>query len=155
MAWRRAEIPAGADFDQKEEDWSGFTFYWLPVKCIFGKPVGLENVFRQLISTVSKERLQFKQSPRILFEPGTFSAKVMVEVDIPDSYNAQVLTCVAGKVFSAEAIGDGSQLEKVADRQRKKVEADGYVIQGVYFWYITDSPWELKKSSRTVVFVRT
>ncbi|MCX7836241.1 MAG: hypothetical protein N2450_09290 [bacterium] len=155
MAWRKAEIPPGMDFEQKEEDWEGYCFYWLPVKYFFGKAVNLENSFKELISTVSKEGLQFKPSPRILVEPGQFSGKVLVEIEKPDKYHAQVFSCEKGKVFSAEAIGDEAHVKKVMERQKQKVANEGYVIQGVYLWYLTDAPWDLKKNSRTVVFVRT
>ncbi|MDK9700675.1 MAG: hypothetical protein OEM52_11075 [bacterium] len=154
MGWRKPEIPRDADFDGKEEDWNGRSFYWLSVTSVFGKPIGLEDAYSKIIMAPSKEGIQLLLNPRVLFQPGAFSSKVMIEIERPDNYSAQVVTTDTGKVFSSEAIGEASQIKKVVDRMTQKVTNDGYVVQGVYHWYLTDAPWSLNKASRTVVFIR-
>ena len=153
--WRKPELPAYADYDEKEEDWNAKHFYWLPVTTVFGKLVGLEEAFAKLIGSVAKEELIFVPNTRMLLETGAFSSKVMVDVEPPTNYNAQITRIDAGKVYSYEVIGDSSAIKKAIERHKGKVDKEGYAIQGIYQWFLTDPPWSLTKTSRSVVFIRT
>ncbi len=155
IGWRKPEMPAYADYDEKEEDWNAKHFFWLPVTTVFGKIVGLEEAFSKLISSISKEGLTFAPNTRMLLETSSFSSKVMVDIEPPDNYNAQVIRTDAGKVFSYEVIGDGNNIKKAIERHKEKIEKEGYVIQGIYQWFLSEPPWALTKTSRSVIFIRT
>ena len=154
MGWRKPDVPTGSDFDGTEEDWNGKTFFWLPVTTLFGKPIGLEDVYNKLIGSISKEGLTFIPNPRILLETGLFSSKWLVEIEKPENYNAQVITIEASKVHIKEATGDDAAIKRVIERMRERVVKDEYRVQAVYQWFLSDPPWSLNKVSRTVVFVR-
>ena len=155
IGWRKPEIPANTDYDNKEEDWAARHFYFTPVTTVFGKILGLEGAFAQLIGSASKDGLTFVPNTRMMLETGAFSSKVFVEVETPQNYNANVLRTDAGKVFSYEVIGDANTIKKSIERHRAKIDSEGYVVQGVYQWFLSDPPWALKSTSRTVIFVRT
>ncbi len=155
LGWRKPELFGNADFHEKEEDWTAKNFFWLPVTTVFGKMIGVEEAFAKMIGQASREGVSFIPNTRMMLEQGSFSSKVLVEVDPPDNYNAQVIRIDAGKVFSFEVIGDGNSIKKAIERHREKIEREGYVVQGVYQWFLTNPPWSLTKSSRTVIYIRT
>ncbi len=78
-------------WDNRESEWTNRSFYF--VNCIFilGNPIGLEGKLEQLNRDIKTNNYKVKNS-MVLIEYGKMKARVMVEVEKKDQYDAQIHT---------------------------------------------------------------
>ncbi len=78
-------------WDKKEHEWTGKSFYFVNCLFIFGKSIGLAGKLEQLNRDIKANNYKVKNS-MVLIEYGKMNARVMVEVEKKDQYDAQVFT---------------------------------------------------------------
>lgn len=78
-------------WDRKEHEWTGRSFYFVNCVFVFGNPIGLEGKLEQLNRDVRANNYKIKNS-MVLIEYGKMNARVMIEVEKKDTYDAQIHT---------------------------------------------------------------
>lgn len=78
-------------WDRKEHEWTGKSFYFVTCTVIFGKPLGLEGKLEQLNREIRSNNYKVKNS-MTLIEYGKMNARIMIEVEKKDQYDAQIHT---------------------------------------------------------------
>ena len=78
-------------WDNKEHEWTGKSFYFVNCIFVFGKAIGLDGKLEQLNRDIRANNYKVKNS-MVLIEFGKMNARVMVEVEKKDQYDAQIYT---------------------------------------------------------------
>ena len=79
------------DWDQKEFDWTGKSFYFIPITNLFYRPLGLGSKLEQLNREVRQGGYKTR-SNIILIQYSPFKGRIMIEVEKQDKYDAQMTT---------------------------------------------------------------
>ena len=135
-------------WESKEHDWTGKSFYFIPIMNVFGKPLSLGNKFEELNRELRMNGYRTLNS-MILVQAATFKGRIMVEVEKLDKYDSQVITfddtttadTIVHKGSSGSLGSDGKRL------QQRFASRRGMNPKDIYYWHI-DGPG----SDRAVLF---
>ena len=132
----------GANFedsawDRKETEWTGKSFYSVPVTFLLGKPLGLGNKLEEL----NRELRQSGYKPvnsMVLIQFGKFKGRAMIEVPKKDTHDASICTydiptTVTTMVYKGEPLGIAKGFVKLKELvySRRSMEA-----RELYYLYI-------------------
>ena len=140
-------------WDNKEFDWTGKSFYFINLFCIFFNPVGLIGKLEQLNRDARQNGYKII-GEMVLIERGTFSGRAMIEVEKQDKYDANILaleekTTVSTIVYrgASSKLGVGIKRLKEMVTLRKNMEP-----RKILYAY---TPVPASGSYKTVLFALT
>jgi hypothetical protein len=149
-------VGAGFDdavWDRKETEWTGKTFYFVPVTFLFGKPLGLGKKLEEL----NRQMRQGGYKPvnsLVLLQFGKFKGRAMVEVPKKDTYEANlhsydIPTTVTTLVYKGDPVGIARGFDKLKELvySRRSMAAREF-----YYLYV---PNTTAGNYRTVLFAIT
>ncbi|MFH0764789.1 MAG: hypothetical protein V2A61_00050 [Calditrichota bacterium] len=137
-----------SDWDAREFEWTGKSFYYISIINIFGKPFGLSEKLVDL----NRELRQNGYRPLnniVLIEHALFKGKIMVEVEKLDKYDDHLLTFEIQTTADSIVIHTGmSGLAKGVERLKQRiVNRRDMNPRGIYYWLVNSLG-----SSQIVVF---
>lgn len=137
-----------SDWDIKEHNWEGKSFFFLPYNILLTKFTGLGKKIEQIRFEVRKNGYKTLNNI-ILFEHGSFKGKVMVEVEKQDKYDDQILTFDEGSIVDTLVHhGSISSVGKVITRLVERVSNKrAKPPRSVYYWLVSG-----EGSNKSVVF---
>lgn len=123
------------DWDRKEFDWTGKSFYFVSLMNIFSNPIGLGGKL-ELVNRELRANGYRAISNMMLVEYKMFGGKVMVEIEKQDKYDAQVLTyddktTVETMVHTAASGGLSNAITKLKERTTSR---RGMQPRALYYW---------------------
>lgn len=107
----------------KEFDWTGKSFYFVNYRNIFSIAIGLSGKLEQLNRDIITARYK-KINSTIYVELGKSSCKIMLEIEKPLDYNAQVFTYDEPTVVDTLVVrGNQKQFAKGIQQLNERVYA--------------------------------
>lgn len=139
------------NWESKEFDWTGKSFYFIPIMNVFGKPISLGNKLEELNRELRMNGYRTVNT-MMMIEVAMFKGRIMVEVEKLDKYDSQVITFI--DVTTAETIvhkgSTGSLGATVKRLQQRVASRRGMNPHHVYYWLV-DGPG----SEKAVLFAVT
>lgn len=138
-------------WDHKEFDWTGKSFYYIPITFVLGKPIGLGGKLEQLNREARAAGYKILNS-RVLIQHASFKGRAMIEVEKQDQYDAQVVTYddslrVDTIVYKGSQSGLGKSIKSLTERVAAK---RGMPPREIYSMYVSDS-----SAFKTIIFAFT
>lgn len=123
-------------WEQKEFDWTGKAFYFVSLISVFNRPVFLSRKLEQLNREIV-ERHYIRQSKIILIQYGMIKSRVMIEIQPPEQYDAQVVnlddrTNVDTMIYKGPLSKIGDHFKLLAERVTSK---RGIEPRSLYYSY--------------------
>ena len=127
-----------SSWTDKEFDWTGKSFYFVNVTSLLGKPVGLGGKMERLMREVRQNGYKTLNNI-VLVQHGVMKAKVMIEVEKQDKYDAQVLTFEENTAVDTMVIKEGvTSLNTGAKRMKERVfNRRTMESRAIYYWKVT------------------
>ncbi len=140
-------------WDMQEFDWTGKSFYFIPIINLFYRPIGLGSKLELLNREVRQGGYKIA-SNMILIQYCPFKGRAMIEVEKQDKYDAQVLTLETNATVDTMVFrGTYSQWGKGIKRLTERVAAKrGLAPRELYYMYVVG--WE-PGAYRTILFALT
>ena len=141
-----------ATWDHREHDWTGKTFYFVPLISIFNKPLGLGNKIEQLNREVRQTGYKILDN-MILIQFASFKGRVMIEVEKQEKMDAQILsfeekTAVDTMVYCGSP---GQMSESIKRLEERVVSKRGIAPRSIYYKFVSKTGREYK----TILFAIT
>ncbi len=135
-------------WESKEFDWTGKTFYFIPIINVFGHPFGLGNKLFQLNRDCRQAGCK-TLSGIILIQYKLFGGRLMIEIEKPDQYDAQVITFEdTTTVDTVVHKGSAASIGRTAARLKQRVSSRRSMEpRAIYYWLVNGIG-----SERAVVF---
>lgn len=126
-----------AEWDAREFDWTGKSFYFISGMNLFGKPIGIGDKFEQLMREIRKNGYKAKNNI-ILVQYSTFRGRVMIEIEKPDKYDAQIKFYDTQTTADTVLVHGGlSNLGKGVKRLRERVSVRRMIVpREIYYWLV-------------------
>jgi len=126
-----------SDWDAREYEWTGKSFYYISINNLFGKPLGLSEKLVDLNREVRQNGYR-PLNNIILVEYALFKGKLMVEVEKLDKYDAQLLTFDIQTTADSIVVHTGmSGLAKGIERLKQRiVNHRAMDPRGIYYWLV-------------------
>lgn len=126
-----------AVWDRKETEWTGKSFYSVPLTFLFGKPMGLGKKLEELNRQMRQDGYKPVNS-MVLLQFGKFKGRAMVEVPKKDTYEANlhaydIPTMVITMIYSGDPMGIARGFDKLKELvySRRNMEAREF-----YYLYV-------------------
>ena len=138
-------------WEMREFDWAGKSFYFLEIKNVLGKPIGLGKKLEELNRDLRMHGYRTVNS-MILIQHASFKGRIMIEVEKQDKYDAQVTTFEdTTTVDTLVHKGPTGGLRGAIKRIQQRVSSRrGMNPRAIYYWLV-DGPG----SERCVIFAIT
>ncbi len=138
-------------WESKEHDWTGKSFYFIPIINVLGKPVSLGKKLEELNRELRLNGYRTVNS-MIMVQVASFKGRIMVEVEKLDKYDSQVITfddttTADTIVHKGSAGGIGAAVKRL---QQRVASRRGMNPRDIYYWLV-DGPG----SERAVLFAVT
>jgi len=140
-------------WDRKEIEWTGKSFYFVPVTFLLGRPLGLGKKLEELNRHMRQGGYKPVNS-MVLLQFGKFKGRAMVEVPKKDTHDANICTydiptTVTTMVYKGEPLG----IAKGFDRLKELVYSRrSMAARELYYLYV---PNATAGNYRTVLFAIT
>lgn len=127
-----------SEWTDKEFDWTGKSFYFVTVLTILGNPIGLGGKMEQLMREVRQHGYKTINNI-VMVQHGVTKAKVMIEIEKQDKYDAQVLTFEEHAVVDTLVIKDSvTSLSTGVKRMKERVfNRRSMEHRAIYYWNVT------------------
>ena len=158
MALKKCTCPhiKPEDWEGKEFDWENKTFYFLPINCILYKPQGLQDKIRQLRKEIIEKNYEFTDFIPVLCEWAAFKGRLMVQIENPQKYDANIYVFDMGKIFSTVFQGPSKKFKQAVKDFAGQVELEhGIPPQSILVWYVHCPVCAKEKNNMAVIFVKT
>jgi hypothetical protein len=140
-------------WDNREHDWTGKAFYYIPIISVFNKPLNLSRKLDELNQGLKSGGYK-PVSQMVLIEHSPFKGKMIVEVTKQDKYDANIMsfdiqTMVFTRIYKGDQSGLGKAIKMLKEMvmSRRSMEA-----RAVYYLYI---PGGTPGGYKTVLFAIT
>ncbi|MDP8237976.1 MAG: hypothetical protein P9X24_02715 [Candidatus Hatepunaea meridiana] len=142
-----------AEWDNREHDWTGKSFYFLPLTYIFYIPLGLGSK----LDSLNREARQAGYKilgKMVLIEHGMFKGRVAIEVEKLDNFDANRLDFDdKTKVYTMVYTGSPAQIGQGIKRLTERVVSRGAMSpRSIFYMY---SPKTASGVYKTVIFALT
>ncbi len=127
-------------WDQKEFEWTGKSFYYIPLIYIFGKPLGLGGKLEQLNREARQNGYKILNN-RVLISQAFIKGRAMIEVEKQDKYDAMVDTYedplfVDTVIYKSSSGSMSNAFKRLAERVAAKRSMSP---RQLYYMYVMDS----------------
>lgn len=137
------------EWQMKEHNWEGRTFYVVPTLTILHIPVGIAKSIQQMMREIKEKGYRIVEPARILSRDGLFRGDVMVEIEPPSQRDPRVKTFGAGRVLSVVHPGPWKRLSAAAAELMRQTKQKPTAM---YFWYVSCPECRKTRGEQTVVF---
>lgn len=125
-------------WESKEFEWTGKSFYYVPILNILGHPIGLSSKL-ELLNREVRQNAYLTKNYIMLIQYSMFGGCAMIEVEKQDKYDAQVktydeTTTVATIVHKGSLAGIGKTVKRLKERV---VSRRGMLPREIYYWLTT------------------
>ena len=144
------------EWEEQEFDWENKTFYFLPIRFLLHKPIGLVDKIIQLKSEVFLKGYEFINMNVMLCEWTLLSGCVLSQIDNPEKYDANIQVFDMGKVYTTVFKGKSKELKQAVNDFISQIELNhGIPVQKVYLWYAHCKACAKEREYLTVLFAKT
>lgn len=144
------------DWHLQELDWSGKYFYFEYLYHFLKIPLGLEKRRAFMLTEIERKGYTTVNPERVLHLPGIFQGRILVEIEDPEQYDANVEQFDDARMLTRVHVGPRSGLKRSLAELVAFTQDRTHILPGtVYYWYVS-CPICAKqaKLEKTVLFAR-
>ncbi len=144
------------DWHLKDENWDKKFFYFDYVRHFFNVPLGYDKQLRAMKLNIAKKGYQLANPDMVLYQPGTFQGRILMEIKDPEQYDANVEPFENARMLSRVHQGSrgdlGNALQELKAFTQDRTHLDPSII---YYWHTTCSKCAKTRGyEKTVLFAR-
>ncbi|TKJ41802.1 hypothetical protein CEE37_04335 [candidate division LCP-89 bacterium B3_LCP] len=155
---KKCQCPAIEDENWHLQDlnWSGKYFYFAYLNHFFGIPLSIEKVKEKLFTEINQKEYTTVYPSMILHLPGLFQGRLLVEIEDPGQYDANVELFEEVRILTRVHRGPKKNLKRSVDEIKAFAQDRAHILPGkIYFWYATCQICAPESSlEKTVLFAR-
>lgn len=126
------------DWHLKDQDWSGKFFYFDDVQHFFGVPLGLEKRIGEMRQEIARKGYQFVNPDQVLHLPGSFQGRLLMEIEDPKQYDANVETFENARILTRVYHGPRSGIRDAVEALKAFTTDRTHIEPSViYHWPVT------------------
>jgi len=126
------------DWHLKDLDWSGKFFYFEDLPHFFNVPLGLEKKQEEMKAQIVRKGYSIVNEDMILHEPGLFRGRLLLEIEDPEQYDANVLQFENARILTRVHHGGSGGLKESLDELKAFTQDRTHVLPGaIYYWHVT------------------
>ncbi|RJP74167.1 MAG: hypothetical protein C4524_13335 [Candidatus Zixiibacteriota bacterium] len=144
------------DWHNMDQNWTGKFFYFEDIPHVFNVPVGYDKKLQQMKADIQRKGYQPVNPDMVLYLPGTFQGRVMMEIKDPEQLDANVEQFDNARMLSRvfrgarKRLGDAISELKAFTQDRAHIDP-----VRIYFWQVTCPKCEKQRGgNKTVLFGR-
>ena len=144
------------DWHLQDQNWDGKFFYFEYVRHFFNVPLGYDKQLRAMKRDMARKGFRLVNADMVLYQPGLFQGRLLMEINDPDQYDANVERFDQARLLSRVHQGSRSGL-KDALQELKAFTQDRAHLDPliIYYWYTTcDKCAKIRGYEKTVLFAR-
>jgi hypothetical protein len=144
------------DWHLKDQTWNGKFFYFDTVRYLFNTPLSYDKTLAEMKRDIARKGYQFVNPDMVLNSPGMFQGRIMMEIQDPEQYDANVENVDNARMLSRVCRGSrgnlGNAVEELRAFTQDRTHLDPIVM---YYWYITCNKCSRTRGyEKTVLFAR-
>jgi bifunctional DNA-binding transcriptional regulator/antitoxin component of YhaV-PrlF toxin-antitoxin module len=144
------------DWHMKDQTWNGKFFYFEYVRHIFSFPMGFDVQVKKMKQDLAHKGYQLVIPDLVLHQPGMFQGRILVEIQDPEQYDANVEPLDNARILSRVVKGSGARmgqaLQELKTFTRDRTHLDPTVV---YYWHTTCKRCAKTRGyEKTVLFAR-
>ncbi len=126
------------DWHNKEMNWSGKIFYFEDVPHFLNIPLGLEKRQHGMLEAIQRKGYTIANREMILHQPGLFKGRILIEIDDPEQYDANVIQLENTRVLTRVYHGSRAGIKNAVEELKVFAQDRVHVLPGtIYLWYVT------------------
>ncbi len=126
------------DWHLKDFDWSGKYFYFVEVPHVLKVPLALDKRKAQLSEEISEKGYAVVNPELILYQPGMFRGKLLLEIEDPEQFDAYVTRFDDARIFTRVHRGGSGGLKKSVEELKAFTLDRAHVLpREIYQWQVT------------------
>ncbi|MFH1861669.1 MAG: hydrolase [bacterium] len=143
-----------SDWHLQDMDWSGKFLYYDLLPHFLGMPLGFEKKVQYLKRQIAEKAYKLVNPDMILQESGTFRGAILMEIEDPGQYDANVEqlenVCVLTRVYNGPA---GNIKQGIGELRAFVLDRKHFPPAKIYLWYITCSSCIKRRGKAKVVLL--
>ena len=148
-------IIRNVEWEGKEFDWQGKTFFAEPVRYFFTVPMDVEQKMQEAAEIIEKRGYMVEEPLMILVKEGPFAGTIYVAILPPEAQDPQVVTFPQSKFTATVVERKEPKIGPLLKAFRTKLKAMGKRVKGLYLWHVTCPTCSRVEGYKTVVFAET
>jgi hypothetical protein len=122
----------------KDFDWSGKFFYFVEVPHVLKVPLALDKKKNELSDEISEKGYTSVNPELVLYQPGMFRGKLLVEIEDPEQFDANVTLFDDARVFTrVHHSRTGSLKNTIEELKAFTLDRSHVLPREIYFWQVT------------------
>jgi hypothetical protein len=144
------------DWHLQDRDWSGKFFYFEYVQHLFYMPLQLDKVIQNMKLDIARKGYQPVNPDQILYLPGSFQGRVLMEIQDPEQYDANVEKFENARILSRVYKGPRNRIKNAVEELKAFTQDKTHLIPSkIYYWHTTCPKCApTKGGDKTVLFAR-
>ncbi len=144
------------DWHMKDQDWSGRIFYFDYLQHFFNLPLGFAKRLSEIKLEIARKGYQLLESEVILYQPGLFQGRILLEIKDPEQYDANVEVFENARVLSRVFSGPRNKLGAAVAELKAFTLDRTHIEPGIIYYWHTTCPvcTDKRGGDKTVLFAR-
>lgn len=126
------------DWHMKDMDWSNKFFYFDDLPHFFNVPLGFERVVGEMKNQIARKGYTMVNPDLILHLPALFQGKVLVEIEDPQQYDANIVPFENARILTRVYQGSRAGLKQAVEELKAFAQDRTHILpNAIYHWHIT------------------
>ncbi len=143
------------NYECKEFDWSGKSFYQVRVPMVAHFPMAPELKIPRVLTDLKEQGLTQAPSGLIIFHDGMLVGSLLIEVEPIEKRVPNVKTMVSTKVIAKSYKGPKHLVPKALKSFNQELAGKGIMAEDFYFWFLSCKLCNKKEpENKTIIFAK-